>query len=485
MPWSEGLAELAARLDSRQLSAVELTEHCLGRIANHDGRIGAFLSTTDPDQVLAAAAAADAARAAGNHPSPLAGVPVAIKDNVAVEGEPLTCGSRLLAEYTPPYTATAVARLQQAGMLVIGKTNMDEFGFGSSTENSAFKVTRNPRDAERVPGGTSGGSAAAVAAGLVPCAIGTDTGGSVRQPAALCGVVGMRPSYGRISRYGLVAYASSMDQIGPIGNSVADASMLLGLMMGPDRCDSTCLPHDPPDLDPELPRLTLGIPDEYQTDNCEPSVLTVLEDTIERAKRAGWQVRPVSLPLTPYALAAYYLAASVEAASNLGRYDGVRYGYRGPDRSSWLEMLTTTRTEGFGDEAKRRVMLGTFASSSGYYDEFYVRALRMRTLIAREFARAFEEVDLILSPVSPSTAWPLGQRTKDPLEMYLSDVFSVPVSLAGIPATVVPAGDDAAGLPVGLQIAGPALADDLVVGAARQLEALIDYPRGQGFELAA
>jgi aspartyl-tRNA(Asn)/glutamyl-tRNA(Gln) amidotransferase subunit A len=484
MPWSASVKELSEQLRSKRLSAVELSEEFTRRIARADSRVGAFLSTTDPERLRAAADRVDRARRQGERLSPWAGIPIAIKDNIAVEDEPLTCGSRILADYTPPYTATAVERLREAGILVIGKTNMDEFGFGSSTENSAFQTTRNPRDLERVPGGTSGGSAAAVAAGLVPWSIGTDTGGSVRQPASLCGVVGIRPSYGRVSRYGLVAYASSMDQIGPIANSVDDAAALLSLMMGADCCDSTCLSTEPPSLEKELPRLTVGIPAEYHAENCDPAILAVLETAIASIERLGWRTKEVSLPLTPQALSAYYLIASVEAASNLGRYDGVRYGHRAADRESWLDMLSSTRTEGFGDEAKRRIMLGTFASSSGYYDEYYLNALRVRTLIVNEFARAFEDVDLLLSPVSPSTAWPIGQRTEDPMSMYLSDIFSVPVSLAGIPAIVIPAGDDDAGLPVGLQIAGPALGDDLVVSAARRVEEAIGYAPGQGFALS-
>jgi aspartyl-tRNA(Asn)/glutamyl-tRNA(Gln) amidotransferase subunit A len=468
--------ELSAALESKQVSAAELVEESLRRIEAAD-ELGAFLSTADSERLLADARRIDDARQGGEAVSPFAGIPVAVKDNIAVEGERLTCGSRILEGYVPPYSATAVERLRDAGLLIVGKTNMDEFGFGSSTENSAFKPTRNPRDPDRVPGGTSGGSAAAVAAGLVPWALGSDTGGSVRQPASLCGVVGFRPSYGRVSRYGLVAYASSMDQIGSLANTVDDAAALFSIVMGPDPCDSTCLPERMPDPASELPSLTIGIPDEYRAGDSDPAVLAVLDRTVEAIERLGWKATSVSLPLTEYALPAYYLISSVEASSNLGRYDGVRYGRRSAAAGSWLEMLAETRTEGFGREAKRRIMLGTFASSFGYYDEFYNKARRVRTKVSAEFASAFERVDLILSPVSPTTAWPLGEKLENPLDMYLSDVFSVPASLAGIPALVIPGGDDEAGLPVGMQLAGPALGDDLVLGASRLLEAEIDYPK--------
>jgi aspartyl-tRNA(Asn)/glutamyl-tRNA(Gln) amidotransferase subunit A len=467
--------ELSEHLQSRRISAVELVKACFQRIEAVDGEVGAFLSTREPELAIAAAERLDRLRADGRHPSPFAGIPIAVKDNIAVEGQPLTCASRILENYSPPYTATAAERLQAAGLIIVGKTNMDEFGFGSSTENSAFQPTRNPRDLGRVPGGTSGGSAAAVAAEMVPWSIGTDTGGSVRQPASLCGVVGMRPSYGRISRFGLVAYASSMDQIGPLANNVEDAASLLRIIIGHDPCDSSSLLDDPPALDEQAGSLTIGIPEEYRSGDCDPAVRQVLDDAVEKIEELGWRAVPVGLPLTRHALSAYYLIASVEASSNLSRYDGVRYGHRA-EGSNWLEMLTKTRTEGFGAEAKRRIMLGTFASSSGYYDEYYLNALRVRTLIVREFAQAFENVDLLLSPVSPVTAWPLGEKLDDPLSMYLSDVYSVPVALAGIPAIVVPAGNDDEDLPVGLQIAGPAKGDSLVVSAARSFAEVLEYP---------
>jgi len=475
MPSLRSAKRLSTQLQSREISAVELAQACIDRVLDLDTGIDAFLSVRDPENVIAEAKKVDLRRRAGESLSPFAGIPIAVKDNIAVEEQPLTCASRILEHYQPPYSATAVRRLQDAGLIVIGKTNMDEFGFGSSTENSAFKATKNPRNVDRVPGGTSGGSAAAVAAGMVPWAIGTDTGGSVRQPASLCGVVGMRPSYGRVSRYGLVAYASSMDQIGPFSNNVEDAAALLSLIVGHDPCDSTSVQDDAPDFEGEVRSLRIGIPDEYRSDDCEPAIREVVDQTIEKVESLGWSAVPVGLPLTGYALSAYYLIASVEASSNLSRYDGVRYGLRVPGRN-WTDMLFSTRTEGFGVEAKRRIMLGTFASSSGYYDEYYLNALRVRTMIVREFARAFEQVDLLLSPVSPTTAWPLGQRTHDPMSMYLSDVYSVPVALAGIPAIVIPAGNDPMNLPIGLQLAGPAMGDALVVGAGRLLEQALEYP---------
>jgi len=473
--------ELSRQLEAREVSAVELARRTLNGIERNDVEVGAFLSTAQPEQLLEEAEAIDRARRQGEHDSPFAGVPIAVKDNIAVAGEPLTCGSRILDPYRAAYDATAVERLRAAGLLIVGKTNMDEFEFGSSTENSAFQVTRNPRDLDRVPGGTSGGSAAAVCAGLVPWALGTDTGGSVRQPASLCGVVGMRPTYGRVSRYGLVAYASSMDQIGPIANCVADTRALLSIVAGRDRRDSTSLPDAAAVQSAKPNSITIGVPEEYHAGDCDPDVRAATDLAASAAERLGWRVKSVSLPLTRYALSAYYLISSVEASSNLGRYDGVRYGSRSSHEGSWLEMLTATRREGFGDEAKRRIMLGTFASSAGYHDQFYDNARRTRTKILKEFGAAFREVDLLLSPVSPSTAWPIGQRVHDPMKMYLSDVFSVPAALAGIPAMVIPVGDDRGGLPIGMQLAGPPLADEVVGDATALLEAELGYPHGQGF----
>jgi aspartyl-tRNA(Asn)/glutamyl-tRNA(Gln) amidotransferase subunit A len=452
-----------------EVSSVELIDSTFAAIDARDAEIHAFLSLSDRDALRERARTIDEQRHRGDSVPPFAGVPIAIKDNIAVAGQRLTCGSRMLADYVTPFSATVVERLQQVGLLVVGKTNMDEFGFGSSTENSVFEPTRNPRDPSRVPGGSSGGSAAAVAAGLVPWALGTDTGGSVRQPASLCGTVGFRPSYGRVSRYGVVAYSSSMDQVGPLAASVEDAAALLAIVAGPDpENDATTLPHE--ESQPTFAPLRIGVPDEYLGAECEPAVLAAIEHVSQVAESLGWSVARMSLPMTKFALSAYYLIASVEAASNLERYDGVRYGHRAADAQSWAEMLTRTRTEGFGEEAKRRIMLGTFASSAGYDEEYYIQACKVRTLVVSEFAAAFDDFDAILSPVSPTTAWPLGERLSDPMTMYLSDVHSVPAALAGVPAIVIPATDDADGLPVGVQLCGPRHKDSLVLSAARELE---------------
>jgi aspartyl-tRNA(Asn)/glutamyl-tRNA(Gln) amidotransferase subunit A len=366
-----------------------------------------------------------------------------------------------------------VERALDAGLLIVGKTNMDEFGFGSSTENSAFHATRNPRALDRIPGGTSGGSAAAVAAGMVPWALGTDTGGSVRQPAAMCGVVGFRPTYGRVSRYGLVAYASSLDQIGPLAHSVEDVASLTEMIMGVDPRDSTSLP-DRADLHAAAPKaMRLGIPDEYMSDACQPEIQEAVQRMAQHARELGWAVDRVSLPLTEYALYIYYIVASVEAASNLARYDGVKYGYRAPGAANWDEMIDRSRTYGFGAEAKRRIMLGTFAASAGYQDKFYLNATKVRRKLSDEFAAAFRDFDVLLSPISPTTAWKIGEKIEDPMTMYLQDIYSVPAALAGIPALVIPSGTDSAGLPIGLQLSGPRGGDANVIAAGRALENIL------------
>ncbi len=454
------------------MSSRDLVQESLTKIDRLEARIGAFISRADPEDLLSTASHIDDLRAKGEEVHPLAGIPVAVKDNIAVRGMEMTCGSRILEGYRPPYDATAVGRLRDAGLIIVGKTNMDEFGFGSSTENSAFHTTRNPANLDMVPGGSSGGSAAAVAAGIVPWALGTDTGGSIRQPAALCGVAGFRPTFGSVSRYGLVSYASSMDQIGPLAKSVDDAAALLSVIAGPDPRDSTCFPHHLGQVDQIPGTLRVGVPQEYLSDACQPAVTKAIADVSEHLSALGWKVTPVSLPLTEYALSIYYIIASVEAASNLARYDGVKYGYSLPDTDTWEEMLIGTRTKGFGDEAKRRIILGTFASSAGYQDQYYARACNARELLSAEFRRAFENVDLLLTPISPTTAWRLGEKTTDPIQMYLSDVFSIPAALAGIPASVIPVGADAEGLPVGVQLCGPPGADSLVLAASRVVESL-------------
>jgi aspartyl-tRNA(Asn)/glutamyl-tRNA(Gln) amidotransferase subunit A len=462
-------------LESGQVSSAELLDRAIAAIDERDPELNAFISLSDREQLAQAARKIDDARSRKDDVHRFAGIPIAIKDNIAVEGQRLTCGSRILENYVTPFSATAVERLENAGLLIMGKTNMDEFGFGSSTENSAFFSTRNPCDPNRVPGGTSGGSAAAVAAGLVPWALGTDTGGSVRQPASLCGTVGFRPSYGCVSRYGVVAYSSSMDQIGPLAASVGDAASLFSLIAGPDPRDATTTVSRPEELGAIPSSLRLGVPDEYLDSDSDEAVLAAIERVVQVAEGLGWRVSRMSLPVTKYALSAYYLIASVEAAGNLERYDGVRYGHRAEDAATWVDMLTASRTEGFGHEAKRRIMLGTFASSAGYEDEYYGRACRVRTLLVDEFASAFRDFDLILSPVSPTTAWLLGERLSDPMMMYLSDVYSVPAALAGIPAVVIPAATDPSGLPIGIQLCGPREGDALVLGAARALERELSF----------
>jgi aspartyl-tRNA(Asn)/glutamyl-tRNA(Gln) amidotransferase subunit A len=408
-------------------------------------------------------------------PSPLGGVPIAVKDLFCVEGVPSQAGSRILEGYRPPYTATSVARLADAGASLLGKTNQDEFAMGSSNENSAFGPVRNPWDRARVPGGSSGGSAAAVAAGLAPWAIGTDTGGSVRQPAAMCGVVGMKPTYGTVSRYGMIAFASSLDQAGPLTRDVSDAALMLRHMSGHDECDATSLPSTSVEM-PGATRLDgvkLGVPDELSGEGIEAGVLESFHAALALAEGLGATVTRVELPHAPHALAAYYVLAPAECSSNLARYDGVRYGLRA-DGDDLLEMYTRTRHDGFGPEVKRRIMLGTYALSSGYYDAYYGRAQRVRTKIADDFKAAFAHVDLIATPTSPTVAFALGERTGDPLAMYLSDYCTVPMSLAGIPAISIPCGLSA-GLPVGLQIAGPALGDSAVLDAAYALEQAIGF----------
>jgi aspartyl-tRNA(Asn)/glutamyl-tRNA(Gln) amidotransferase subunit A len=411
---------------------------------------------------------------------PLAGVPVAVKDLFCTEGIPSQAGSRILEGYLPPYTATAVARLADAGAPLLAKTNQDEFAMGSSNENCAFGPVRNPWDRTRVPGGSSGGSAAAVAAGLVPWALGTDTGGSIRQPAALCGVVGLKPTYGAVSRYGMIAFASSLDQAGPITRDVRDAALLLRHMAGRDACDATSLGLPEEVALPTAERLDgvrLGVPPELTGEGIEAGVLDAFRAALSAAEELGAQIEEVTLPHAPHALSAYYLLAPAECSSNLARYDGVRYGYRAPDPLDLLDMYSRTRHDGFGPEVKRRVMLGTYALSSGYYDAYYGRAQRVRTKIAEDFRAAFERVDLIVTPTAPTVAFRLGEKVADPIAMYLNDYCTVPMSLAGIPAVSIPCGLSE-GLPVGLQLAGPAFSDGRVLDAAYALEQALQFDSG-------
>ncbi|MBM4142981.1 MAG: Asp-tRNA(Asn)/Glu-tRNA(Gln) amidotransferase subunit GatA [Lentisphaerae bacterium] len=467
-----------ARLRRGECSSEELVRDVLGRIRATDGGIGAYL-WVDEEDALGQARAADARRAAGNE-GRLLGVPVAVKDVLNVRGQPCTCASRILRGYVAPYDATAVARLRAEGAVFAGRTNMDEFAMGSTTENSAVQVTRNPRDPERVPGGSSGGAAACVAAGEAVVALGTDTGGSIRQPAAFCGCVGLKPSYGRVSRYGLTAFASSLDQIGTLSADVRDAALMLQVMAGADCMDSTCLDAPVPDygaaLRDDLRGMKLGIPREYFVGGLAPEVETPVRAAIEQCRALGAEVAELSLPHTEYAIATYYVIAAAEASANLARFDGVRYGRRARAESDPMTMYCRTRAEGFGAEVKRRVILGTYVLSSGYYDAYYLTAQRVRTLIRRDFEKAFAHCDALLAPVAPSLPWRLGEAADDPLKMYLGDIYTVTANLAGICGMSVPCGSSADGLPVGLQILGPALGEEKVLRVGHAYEASASRP---------
>ena len=454
--------EAGALLKQREISAVELTRAVLDRIAAVDGRVGAYVTVTEA-LALEQAAAADARIAAGEG-GPLTGVPVCVKDLICTAGVLTTCSSRMLESFVPPYDAHVVERLREAGAVIVGKSNMDEFAMGSSTENSAFFPTHNPWDLDRVPGGSSGGSAAATAAGECLVALGSDTGGSIRQPAALCGVVGVKPTYGRVSRYGLVAFASSLDQIGPFGRSVRDAALVLDAISGQDGRDATSAPLDVPDFAAALTAsgaaslrgLRVGVPREYLPDDLDPAVRAAVMKAIEQVADLGATVDfDLSLPSTSAALAVYYVLAPSEASANLARYDGVKYGYSYAEGASMWENMEATRQHGFGDEVKRRIMLGTYALSTGYYDAYYLKAQKVRTLIRREFDAAFEKYDVLLTPVTPTAAFRLGEKVDDPYAMYLSDIFTLPVNIAGLPGASVPCGFvtvDGKELPVGLQV---------------------------------
>ena len=453
------------------LTPTVVAEDYLARIGALDGKVGAYL-TVVRDQALAAARESDLRWRAGTPRGPLDGAPVALKDVLCTAGVRTTCGSKMLERFVPPYDATTVERLRAAGVVILGKTNMDEFAMGSSTEHSAFHPTRNPWDLARVPGGSSGGSAAAVAGGLAAGAYGSDTGGSIRQPAAFCGVVGLKPTYGRVSRYGLIALASSLDQIGPFAQDVTDTALLLGAVAGYDRRDSTSIQAPVPDYAAELSKgvagLTLGLPDEYFIDGMDPDVERAVRQAIEVLKGLGARIERVSLPTTKHSLAAYYVILPAEASSNLARYDGVKFGLRVPGRDL-VDMESRTRAAGFGAEVKRRIMLGTYALSAGYYDAYYGKAQSVRTLVRREFAAAFARVDLIVAPTTPNVAFKHGEK-EDPLSMYLNDVFTIPGNLSGIPGVSVPCGFSATGLPIGLQLLGRPLDEARVLRAAYAYE---------------
>jgi aspartyl-tRNA(Asn)/glutamyl-tRNA(Gln) amidotransferase subunit A len=473
------LREAAARVRRRDLSSVELTRAALARIRAVEPAVGAFLTVTEAE-ALAAAEAIDRRVAAGEDPGPLAGVPVGVKDIICTAGVRTTAGSRMLETFVPSYDATVAARLRHAGAVLVGKVNCDEFAMGSSTENSALGVTRNPWNASRVPGGSSGGSAAAVAAGECHASLGTDTGGSIRLPAAFCGVVGLKPTYGRVSRYGVIAYASSLDQVGPLGKTVADCAHLLTAISGHDPCDSTSVPRPVPDfraaLRGELGGLRVALPREYFVEGMQPEVEQAVRAATQTLKQLGAEVEEVSLPHTEYAIPAYYLIATAEASSNLSRYDGIRYGLRGPG-TALRDVYESTRAQGFGDEVKRRIMLGTYALSKGYYDAYYLKAQKVRTLIRDDFSKVFERCHVVVTPIAPTTAFPIGEKTSDPLQMYLADIFTVSVNLAGLPGLSLPCGFDRSGLPIGLHIVGRPFDEETVLRAGHAYERAADWHR--------
>lgn len=467
------LTELCAALADGSLTAVTLTERYLETIAARDRSIGAFLHV-DREDALQQAARVDERRRAGKSMGLLAGIPVAIKDVLSTRGMPNTCGSRMLQGFRPPYDAHAIERLRGADAILLGRTNLDEFAMGSSCENSAYQVTRNPVDPTRTPGGSSGGSAAAVAAEMAPLALGTDTGGSIRQPAAFCGVVGLKPTYGRVSRYGLVAYASSLDQIGPFATDVTGAALLLEAIAGHDPRDSTSapVPVEPysQTVDQPLSGLRIGVPVEHFAEGLDAEVAAKVRAAIDVYRELGATIREVHLPHTKYSIATYYIVAPSEASSNLARYDGVHYGHRAAKFDDLVSMYATSRGEGFGAEVKRRIMLGVFALSKGYADKYYVKALQVRRLIRQDFDRAFADVDLIAGPVTPTPAFKLGEKTSDPLAMYLSDIYTISANLAGLPGLSLPCGTSSEGLPIGLQLLAPPFAEDRLLRAARMYE---------------
>ena len=468
--------EASDLLARREISSVELTKQVLARIDELELRLGAFVTLT-PELALQQAEEADRRLAAGDA-SPLLGVPGAIKDVICTQGIHTTCSSRMLADFVPPYNATVVERLQAAGLVMVGKTNMDEFAMGSSTENSAFHPTRNPWDLERVPGGSSGGSAAAVSAGLGFYALGSDTGGSIRQPAAFCSITGLKPTYGRVSRYGLVAFASSLDQIGPMTADVEDAAIVLQAIAGHDPCDSTSLSEPVPDyrlaLVPDLRGLRIGVPQEYFAEGIDTAVSEIVRAAISKLGELGASIDwEVSLPSTPYALAVYYIIAPSECSANLARYDGVKFGHSVEAPNIW-EAMSRARAEGFGPEVKRRIMLGTYALSAGYYDAYYKKAQQVRTLISREFANAFTKYDLLVTPTSPILPFRLGEKTQDPVSMYLCDVCTIPVNIAGLPALSMPAGF-VENMPVGLQLIAAPFSEEKLFQAGYAYQQATDW----------
>ncbi len=480
------IGELSARLQAGSVSAVELMQAVIDRTKEVEPRVHAFNSYDEAD-ALAQARASDERRARAKGlgdavKRPLEGIPVGIKDVISVAGQPLTASSRMLANFVSPYDATAVVRLREAGAICWGRLNLDEFAMGSSTENSAFGPTSNPWDLERVPGGSSGGSAAALAAGEAIATLGSDTGGSIRQPAALCSVVGLKPTYGRVSRYGLIAFASSLDQIGPFARTVSDAAEILKAISGHDRRDSTSVKLEVPDYGLGIEQLSrsgrrwrLGIPKEYFGEGLDPEVGAAVEAAIAEYRKMGCEVREVSLPHTKYAVGAYYIIATAECSSNLARFDGIRYGHRSKDATDALDIYFKSRAEGFGQEVKRRIILGTYVLSSGYYDAYYLRAQKVRTLIRRDFLEAYKEVDAIVTPTSPTPAFRKGEKAANPLAMYLNDIYTIGVNLAGLPGMSLPCGFTRAGLPIGLQVIGQPFKETELLAIASAYEARTDW----------
>lgn len=472
-------AELAAKVAAREVSAREVADAFLARIEAVDAQVRAFITVT-PDAARAQAEAVDKRLAAGETLGPLAGVPIALKDNLCTKGVETTCASKILRGFKPPYDATVVEKLARAGTVALGKVNLDEFAMGSSTENSALFTTRNPWDLSKVPGGSSGGSAAAVASGMAPLALGSDTGGSIRLPAAFCGLVGLKPTYGRVSRYGLIAFASSLDQIGPFARTVEDAALLLGAIAGEDACDSTSVPRPVPDyraaLTGDVRGLRLGVPREYFVEGVSDEVQAAVRAAIEILCGLGASVEEVSLPASEYALASYYIIAPAEASSNLARYDGVRYGLRATGAADHIGLFERTREEGFGPEVKQRILTGTYALSAGYYDAYYHKAQQVRTLVKRDFDACWHNgFDALVTPTAPSVAFGIGEKSDDPLQMKLSDICTIPANMAGIPALSQPCGFGASGLPIGLQLMGPAFSEETLLRIAHAYEQATDW----------
>lgn len=464
--------ELHTKLVNKEISAVELTKAVIAHKEQVEPAVHAYLSDSH-EQALAVAANVDEKIAKGEAISPLAGVPGAIKDNICIQGQPATCASKMLENFIPPYNASVMEQLFSQDVVSLGKLNMDEFAMGGSTENSALAKTANPWNTDCVPGGSSGGSAAAVSSGSAIWALGSDTGGSIRQPASFCGVVGMKPTYGNVSRYGLIAFASSLDQIGPVTRDVTDAAIVMNAITGHDVKDSTSIPGDRPDytkaLVNDVKNIKIGVPKEYYGEGLNAEVRKAMDEAIETYKKLGAEIIEVSLPTTKYALSAYYIIALAEASTNLARYDGVSYGLRVP-ADNLVEMSTKTRTEGFGQEVQRRILLGTYVLSSGYYDAYYLKALKVRRLIKNEFDEAFKQVDLLLAPTAPNTSYKFGEKLNDPLAMYLEDVCTVPANLAGIPGISVPTGMSSSNLPIGIQLLGPAMGEEVLLRAAYTFE---------------